>query len=312
MYTIASGANHGLRYVRETTPGTTPASPAMTELDHNSCSLTLTRDTFTSNALRHDRQIPFHRTGVDKIGGDIAFDFVAAEYDPFLEAALAGNWTDNVLKAGTAVHAFTFERAFANIGQYARYAGCFVNQLSLSIKPNEMITGTFSIVGLSGDRGGSPLSASPAPSKAADPFDSFRGSLKLDGREIAVVTGIDLSLANGIEPQYGLFDRSAKAVAWGRSTLSGTLSAFYVDGNLPEYFINDARVKLEFTLLRGEYSYTFLIPHIVLTGADDSAQSEGPITLNVPWSAALNAASGTNFQITRTVPTTPPTPAPGE
>ena len=163
MYTIASGAKHGLRYVKEATPGTTPASPTMTELNHNSCSLTLTRDTFTSNALRSDRQIPFHRTGVDKIAGDIAFEFGAKEYDPFLEAALAGNWTENVLKAGVAVHAFTLERAFTNINQYATYTGCFVNQFSLSVKPNEMLSGTLSIVGLSGERGTTPLAASPTP-----------------------------------------------------------------------------------------------------------------------------------------------------
>ena len=157
MYTIASGAKHGLRYVKEATPGTTPASPAMTELNHNSCSLTLTRDTFTSNALRHDRQIPFHRTGVDKIAGDIAFEFGAKEYDPFLEAALAGNWTENVLKAGVAVHAFTLERAFTNINQYATYIGCFVNQFSLSVKPNEMLSGTLSIVGLPPPRWAKPI-----------------------------------------------------------------------------------------------------------------------------------------------------------
>ncbi|WP_314971603.1 phage tail tube protein [Bilophila wadsworthia] len=71
MYTIASGANHGLRYVKEATPGVTPASPVMIELAHTGCSLGLTRDTFTSNALRSDRQIPFNRTGVDKVGGNI-------------------------------------------------------------------------------------------------------------------------------------------------------------------------------------------------------------------------------------------------
>ncbi len=305
MYTIASGAKHGLRYVKEATPGTTPASPTMTELNHNSCSLTLTRDTFTSNALRSDRQIPFHRTGVDRIAGDITFEFGAKEYDVFLEAALAGNWTENVLKAGVAVHAFTLERAFTNINQYATYTGCFVNQFSLSVKPNEMLSGTFSIVGLSGERGTTPLAASPTPAGEIDPFDSFKGSLKINSQAIAVVTGIDLTLANGIEPQYAIFDRSAKAVSWGRSTLTGTLSAFYIDGNLPEYFINDSRVKLEFTLERGEYSYTFLIPSITLTAADDSVQSEGPIQLNVPWSAALDATLGTNFQITRTVPADP-------
>lgn len=305
MYTIASGASHGLRYVKETTPGTTPTSPTMIELNHNSCSLTLTRDTFTSNALRSDRQIPFHRTGVDKIAGDIAFDFGAAEFDPFLEAALAGNWTANVLKAGVAAHSFTFERAFTNISQYAKYVGCFVNQLSLSVKPGQMVTGTFSIVGLEGERGGTPLSVSPTAAGESNPFDSFTGSLKIDDTAIAVVTGIDLTLANGIEPQYAIFDRQACAVNWGRSTLTGTLSAFYTDGNLVDDFINDSRVKLEFTLERGDYGYTFLIPNVTLTGADDSAQSEGPIALNLPWSAALDKTSGTNFQITRTVPAEP-------
>ena len=305
MYTIASGANHGLRYVKEATPGVTPASPVMIELAHTGCSLGLTRDTFTSNALRSDRQIPFNRTGVDKVGGNIDFEFGVVEYDPLLEAALGGNWTENVLKVGTAEHSFTFERAFKNINEYASYTGCFIDQFTLSIKPNAMLTGSFSVVGLSGARGGNPLSASPKPSQAPVPFDSFKGALKLDGQEIAVVTGIDLTLANGVEPQYGIFSRSASAVSLGRSTLSGTLSAFYTDGNLADDFINDARVKLEFILQRGDYSYTFLIPNVTFTGAEDSVQSEGPISLNVPWSAALDATLGTNFQITRTVPADP-------
>lgn len=302
MQTIASGAKHGLRYVAETTPGATPESPALKEVNITSCSLGLTRDTFSSNTLRSDRQIPFHRTGVDKVAGDIGFEFCAAAWDDFLEAVLAGTWSDNVLKAGVDVHSFTMERAFTNIGQYAQYAGCFINQLSLSVAPNQLITGTFSIIGLSGKNATSALSSSVTAAQAGEPFDSFRGELKVDGSPIAVVTGIELALNNGIEPQYAIFDRSACAVSWGRSTLSGTLSAFYTDGSLVDDFINDTRISLEFTLERGEYGYTFLIPNITLTGADAPAESEGPITLNIPWSAALDATAGTNLKITRTVP----------
>ena len=61
--TIASGANHGLRYVAEAVPGTTPASPKTTSLTHNSCTLAASRDTIESGALRDDRMIPFPRTG---------------------------------------------------------------------------------------------------------------------------------------------------------------------------------------------------------------------------------------------------------
>lgn len=302
MQTIASGAKHGLYYIAEETPGTTPETPELQEINITNCSLGLTRDTFSSSTLRSDRQIPFHRTGVDKVAGDIGFEFCAAAWDDFLEAALAGTWAENVLKAGVDVHSFTMERAFANIGQYAQYTGCFINQLSLSVAPNQLITGTFSIVGLSGKNAAATLSSSTLEAKAGDPFDSFKGSLKTDSSPIAVVTGIELTLNNGIEPQYALFDRSACAVSWGRSTLSGTLSAFYTNGTLVDAFIKDKRISLELTLERGEYGYTFLVPNITLTGADAPAESEGPIVLNIPWSAALDDAAGTNFQITRTVP----------
>lgn len=109
----------------------------------------------------------------------------------------------------------------------------------------------------------------------------------------------------GLSRSTGFFSRFRQCRQSGRSTLSGTLSAFYTDGNLADDFINDARVKLEFILQRGDYSYTFLIPNVTFTGAGDSVQSEGPISLNVPWSAALDPTLGTNFQISRTVPSDP-------
>uniref|UniRef100_UPI00345BF90F phage tail tube protein n=1 Tax=uncultured Bilophila sp. TaxID=529385 RepID=UPI00345BF90F len=79
------------------------------------------------------------------------------------------------MKAGVAVHAFTFERAFANIGQYATYTGCFVNQLSLSVKPNEMLSGTLSIIGLSGERGTTPLAASSTTGRRSRTFRQLQG-----------------------------------------------------------------------------------------------------------------------------------------
>ena len=90
MYTIASGANHGLRYVKEATPGVTPASPVMIELAHTGCSLGLTRDTFTSNALRSDRQIPLTGRALIRSAATLTSSSGAVEYDPLLEAALGG------------------------------------------------------------------------------------------------------------------------------------------------------------------------------------------------------------------------------
>ena len=312
MYTIASGANHGLRYVKETTPGVTPVSPKTISLTHNSCTLTPARDTIESGALRDDRMLPFTRTGTDKIAGDIEFEFLAGEYDPFFEAALFGTWTDNVLKAGEAVHSFTIERAFTDIGQYGVFTGCYINQLSLSVKPNTIITGTFGITGLACDYMTSPLAASPKVPPAPVPFDSFTGTLKEGGTEIAVVTGIDLTINNGVEPQYPVFSRTAAAVSLGRSKLSGTLAAFFTDGTLLRKFLDETPTKLEFTLQRGGDSYTFLIPNLTYTGAEHSVQSESSIQLSMPWLANLDSAIGSSFQITRNLAASPASFSEGE
>lgn len=303
---IASGANHGVRYVEETILGETPMMPTMIDLAYTECSLGLSRDTLTSSTIRSDRQIPFVRTGVDKIAGSVGFELIAKEYDPFLAAALAGEWEDDVLKAGAALRMFSIERAFSDIGQYALFVGCCVNKFSLSVKPGQIITGSFDLVGLSGGYATAPLSPSPTPSQEPVPFDSFTGSIKADNTEIAVITGIDLNLENGVEPKYTLFKRAAVAVGWGKSNLSGTLSAFFTaDATLVQKFIADTRISLEFTLTHDEYSYTFLAPNVTLTGADNPVQGENEISLNIPWQASLDAGIGTNIQITRVLPVTP-------
>lgn len=300
MIRIASGARHDLSYVAETTAGTTPVSPQMALLGHTSCSLSISRDTFQSQMLRSDRQIPFVRTGADKVSGSIGFELLYGEYDPLIEAALGGTWTEDVLKVGTEEKSFTLQRAFSNITQYGVYRGCFVNQMSLSIKPNAMITGSFEVTGMSAEYRTSSLHDAPKASLTSTPFDSFTGSLKEGGTEIAAVTGLDITLANGIEPQFGLFSKSSLAMPFGRSNMSGTLTAFFTNGDLLNKFLKETPASLECTMedLNGN-TYTLFIPSIVYTGADNATQNEGVISLSMPWQAVLDTTTGTNFQITR-------------
>ena len=275
--TIGSGASHSVRYVKETTAGTTPTTPKLKEILHTGCSLELSRDTLTSNSLRSDRQIPFIRTGTDKVSGGIDFELCGGMYDDFIEAALAGTWAANVLKAGTTKRSFTIERAFTDIGQYKINRGCYVNQMTLSVKPSAVVTGSFDIVGLGTTLAATPLDSAYTVAGDCDPFDSFTGSLLIDDAEVAIVTGIDLTLANTVEAKFPIFSRQAVAVGYGKSALTGTLSAFFTDDTFVSKFINDAKVKIAFTLTRGDYSYTFLIPCATLTNAGTSVQGEGEI-----------------------------------
>ena len=311
MSKIANASRHELAYVREDVRGITPDNPDMKSLRHTSCNLNLSRDAFTSEELRRDRQISDVRTLANKITGTIGIEPSFGEFDELLEGCLAGTWTDDELTCGVEERSFTFERRFTDIGQYVRYRGCFLNKFSLSIKPNAMIAGSFELIGLSGETATEPLVKSPAPSLTHLQYDSFTGELRSNGELMAVVTGLDLILDNGIQPQFVIFQRDAPFVSWGNSNVAGTMTAFFQNAALIREFLDETPAALQFTLGKsGDNQYTFVLPKIRYTGAENNMDADGPLSISMPFSAMLDPATGTNLIIRRkpaAVPdTTPP------
>lgn len=303
MAKIANASRHSLSYVAEVIAGVTPDNPQMKALRHTSCGLALSRDSFLSEEKRQDRQITDVRTGTNQISGPIGFEPSLGNFDDFFEGCLAGTWENNELKCGIEERSFTIERGFNDIGQYTRYTGCYLNRMSLSLQPNAMVTGSFDIIGMDAANADEPLAAAPEPPKATRQFDSYTGQLKEGDKIIAVVTGIELTLDNGIQPQFVLFQRSAPLVAWGRSNVSGTMTAFFENTDLIGKFLDETPTSLEFTLesLEGAGSYTFILPNIRYTGADNPMDAEGPISISMPFQAVLDEETGTNMIIRREI-----------
>lgn len=297
---FATGGFHGLRYVPEVTWGTTPATPAMVDLRHTSCSLVLSKDSFESQELRNDRQITDLRVGAQKIQGDIAFELSYGEFDPFLEAALFGAWNTDVLKAGTTAKFFTIERAFSDIGVYGAFTGCMVASMALSLKPNAIVTGSFNLIGKGATYSGTPLDASTTPSQTNPALDAFSGSIKEGGSAIAVVTGIDLQVENGLEAVYVVGSNVAAAVVPGRCKVTGTVSAYFENQTLLNKFINETASDIEVTLGNGTAkSYKILLPEVRYAGADNPVSGEGPVVLSMPFQAVYDTTEATSLKITR-------------
>ncbi len=301
---FASGSQHGLRYISEQDWGTTPSSPTLISLRHTSCSLVLSKDGFQSNELRSDRQISDFRHGVKRVQGDIGIELSYGEYDTLLEAALFGTWGgggDNVLKAGTTAKFMTLERAFSDITQFGVFTGCMINSFSLSIPANNIVTGSFGIVGKDGSYSGTALDAAPTVSQTEEPYDTFTGVIQEGGSPIAIVTSLDINLENGLDTNFVIGSDAAASITDGRSNVTGTVSAYFENLTMLNKFIDETESSIEVTLGGTSKKYDILIPRIKYTGGDNPVTGEGPIMLNMPFQALLDSTTtSTNLQITRT------------
>lgn len=310
MAVTATGSRHSMAYIAESTRGTTPATPAFSNVRHNGTNLGLSKSTIESNEIREDRQIAFMRHGNKSVAGDINIELSYGTFDDFFEAALGGTWATDTpsigidqLKVGTTRRYFTIERKFANLStpEWHRFTGCEVNGFNLSIAPDAIVTGSFSFVGKDLSIGTAIISgATYGAATTTEAFDSFSGTINEGGSPIAVVTSLEMSIENGLNPLFVVGDSTSDTPAIGRSRVSGTITTYFQSKALLDKFINETSSSLVFTLvdLAGN-AYDFTIPNIKYTGGQPDVDGEGEITIALPFMALYDATEGSNLTIER-------------
>ncbi|MCY1042713.1 phage tail tube protein [Corallococcus sp. bb12-1] len=201
------------------------------------------------------------------------------------------------LKSGTVLKTFSFERAFTDINQYALYRGCAVDSLKLSIKPEEIITGTFALLGKDMQMATATHAATVTPPGTNSPFDAFTGSLREGGQLVANVTSLDLDITNGRSTKGVIGQRSATEIHEGGFGVSGTLSAYFMGQDLLAKFLDEAESSLEVVLqdVNGTDFHTLRIPRLKYTGGELDNPKEGPVQVSMPFTALLDATSGASI-----------------
>lgn len=298
--TYSTQSRHGLSLISETEFGVIPASPAMTRLRHTGCDLALTKTTIESDEIREDRQISHLMPGQHSVKGDIDFELNYGGFDSLLAAACYSDWSANILKTGTDQSSFTIERAFHDIGQYQHFTGCVMDELTLSLQPQSLVGGRFTVLGKSMAQAGSPLDAPVTAGSTNRPMDSYTGALKEGGSSLALVAGLDLKIENGAEQVFVLGEETANGSIAGRSRISGELTAYFEDATLINKFIDKTASSLEMSVSGEGGNYDILLPNILYTGADAPVRGDKIVTLSLPFVALYDEAEATNIKITRT------------
>ena len=300
--TIGTGARHSLGIIPEVTYNTTPATPAFNLLRHTGFSVGMSKNTFESAELG-GRQIRHFRHGNKSVSGDIPFELSYTTFDVILEALMGGTWTADVLKAGDTRRSFTVERQFGNLDvpEYWRYTGSEFDKFTLSVKPDAIVTGAFSVVAKDQSIGTAIIAgATYVAETVTAPLDAFTGTINEGGATIGVITGLEMELVNGLSPMFVLGSDTTIRPGIGKSRVTGTVTAYFESKTLLEKFINETASSFDFELDDGTSQIKFDMPNIKYTGGTPDVDGEGEITITMPFTALYDVTDASQLVITRT------------
>jgi hypothetical protein len=298
---FAQGSRSRLAYGVETTFGT--AASTYTNLPFNTHSLNLTKDRVAGNEIQPDRMPRVDRHGNRQTAGDIVVDLRDADYDDLIASAMLSAWSSDVIKVGTTPKFLTIEDYAADIDQARLFTGMAVNTMAVSLAPNQMVTGTFGMVGK--DMTISATEKTVAAASGAQPFDSYSGDLAIGNvggsSAVAIVTGMDFTLTNSFAPTFVIGDDSAPSLEYGRAEVEGTLTAYFEDAALINRFLNETETEIEVSVddPTGTNSYTFLFPKVKINSADVGVDGPTSRMISMSFVALYDSTEASNLVITR-------------
>lgn len=305
---FSQGSRAGLSYVVESTFGTTPGTPSLIQLPYTTHTLNLTKERVTGTDIQPDRMLRVDRHGNRTAAGDIVADLRKADFDPFLESAFFNTFSANVLKVGTTPKFFSIEDAATDITQFRLFTGMAVSSLAVSIRPNQMVTGTFSMVGKDMTISGTSVDGTKTASSGNAPFDAYSGALSIGDAggsltAAAIVTGIDFTINNALAPTFVVGSASTPQLEYGMATVEGTITAYFENAALINRFLNETETALQVAVddPTGSSDYTFLFPRVKINGADVPVDNPTSRIVTLPFVALYDTTENTNLKLTRSV-----------
>lgn len=298
----AQGSRSSLSYVVESTFGTTPATPTLIQLPINTHGLKMNKTAIEGQEIRSDRMPRHVRHGTRAVSGPIVAEMRRGDFDPLLESAFMGVWATNVLRIGTIPKYFSMEDAFNDVGAFHLYRGLTVNQMSMTIAPNETVMATFEMLGRDMvDNVTSASGSAPTAPSIYEPYDSFNGAISEGGSPIAYVTRLEFNINNNRQNVNVIGSNLSYEMEYGLAQVTGTVTARFVDNTLLSKFIDETISSLEVQVddLTGINGQTYFFPRIKYTGGEVPLANMQGRLLSLPFVALYDATTQTNLRLTR-------------
>lgn len=292
-----------LRYVAESTWGTTPATPTMKALRFTSVTPKYSRTTVESKELTTAREIiDYIRT--DERGG-LAFNFENSYggLDDILAALYGGAWTSDVLEVGNTRQSFTIELGFSDIAQYATWTGAIPKSLSLTVARGQIIGGSVEFAANPCTWATATGATSVTAAETNDIMDPI-ASVQLFDVGGSAVTGpqeFTLNITNNLIEFPQLSSINLADLQLGQVKFSGTLKQYFADRALVDAALAFTDTSLALTLggaSAKKYAFLWNKTKLELQNLSGIAVNSAVIA-ELAWQAKYDATN-TSGKITRT------------
>ncbi|MDG9855592.1 phage tail tube protein [Pseudomonas nitroreducens] len=277
--------------------GSIPGNPQFKPIRFVSEGLSPNINQIESAEINQARQRAPSRGGTYSVQGEIAAEVSFGSFDDLIEAALQGTWAGDVLIVGSTERSFAILERHTDIGADYIYRGCRVNTLNISAPLGEKAGITFGMIGTKAEPYTIPGGATFAAATTSDMMVTTNGSFTEGGQAIAYATEWNLTLDNGMEAAFSLFQREAYCVTNGIAAVSGTMNAYLKDGSLWAKVLNETETSHTVVLEEGADSYTIELPKVRYTQGQKQVGGPGAVIPQYTYSAGYDGT--TTMRITR-------------
>ncbi|HEY0820253.1 MAG TPA: phage tail tube protein [Rhizobacter sp.] len=192
----------------------------------------------------------------------------------------------SVLRNGTAVHTFTFQKQLAS-ALFLLYKGAYVSEGSLSAQQGNFMEGSLSFLvkdetkAVTNQSTGAVVPATAG--RVIDTVDGVKEIIVNDQPVAAVTQGIEINITkNNARAQYGIGSASAKGMARGTLEISGTMSTYFLDFTMYDLYKAETDQLIVFEAVDNTGAgyviclpaATLMNPQIVAGGPDSDVLAE--------------------------------------
>jgi hypothetical protein len=222
-------------------------------------------------------------------------------------AQQAAGWTVAVtgskLVMGSLLRSFTMEVNHPDIDISEQFLGCRIGGANINVPPNGMSTVAFDVMGLNGSiltGAAAPYFTSPTAAPNTGILSGLDGALRLGGVEQAVVTGLQINVTDSLSMTPVIGATISPDVFYGRSVVTGNVSAYLENETLINAFLNETEVDLVAVCESGSAAnadfLTFNMQRVKLNTAQRTIGPDGGVIVQFAFQALLRSGgSGTAF-----------------